>query len=66
MLLCLTIKEAVPKNDLYPHPLLSTLHFMPFRLADRSLASPFLNPIPMPLLNVAPEMEPFFFSPDKT
>jgi hypothetical protein len=45
MLLSLTLKEAVPKHDLYSHPMFSTLHFKPFRLADRPLASPFLNPI---------------------
>jgi hypothetical protein len=45
MLLSLALKEAVPKHDLYSHPMFSTLHFKPFRLADRPLASPFLNPI---------------------
>jgi hypothetical protein len=45
MLLCLVLKEAVPKHDLYSHPLYSTLHDKPFRLAERSHASPFLNPI---------------------
>ena len=39
----------------------STLRSMPFRPADRSLASPFLNPITYASFEmVAPEMEPFF------
>jgi hypothetical protein len=43
--LSLTLKEAVPKHDLYSHPMFSTLRSLPFRPADWSLASPFLNPI---------------------
>src|SRR5271154_5802165 len=42
VLLSLALKEAVPKHDLYSHPMFSTLHFKPFRLAERPLASPFL------------------------
>jgi hypothetical protein len=59
--LCLTLKEAVPKHDLYSHPMFSTLRSMPFRPADWPLASPFLNPITYASFEmVAPEMEPFF------
>ncbi len=61
MLLSLALKEAVPKHDLYSHPLFSTLQFKPFRLAERPLASPFLNPITdASFEKVAPDMEPFF------
>jgi hypothetical protein len=60
--LFLALKEAVPKHDLYSHPLFSTLHHKPFRLAERPLASPFLNPITYASFEmVAPAMEPFFF-----
>jgi hypothetical protein len=59
--LSLTLKEAVPKHDLYSHPMFSTLRSLPFRPADWSLASPFLNPITYASFEmVAPEMEPFF------
>jgi hypothetical protein len=61
VLLSLALKEAVPKHDLYSHPMFSTLRFMPFRPADWSLASPILNPITYASFEmVAPEMEPFF------
>jgi hypothetical protein len=57
----LTLKEAVPKHDLYSHPMFSTLRSLPFRPADWSLASPFLNPITYASFEmVAPAMEPFF------
>ena len=59
--LSLTLKEAVPKHDLYSHPMFSTLRSLPFRPADWSLASPFLNPITYASFEmVAPEMGPFF------
>jgi hypothetical protein len=54
-------KEAADKNDL--HSLFSTSLLLPFRLAERLTASPFLNqPSILPLLIVAPEMGPFFGS----
>jgi hypothetical protein len=53
-------KEAADNND---HSLLfSTSLLLPFRLAERLLASPFLKqPSILPLLIVAPEMGPLFF-----
>jgi hypothetical protein len=45
VLLFLALKEAVPKHDLYSHPMFSTLRSLPVRPADWSLVSPFLNPI---------------------
>jgi hypothetical protein len=61
VLLSLALKEAVPKHDLYSHPMFSTPRFMPFRSADWPLVSPFLNPITHASFEtVAPEMEPFF------
>jgi hypothetical protein len=62
VLLYLALKEAVPKHDLYSHPMFSTPRFLPFRPTDWPLASPILNPITyVSFETVAPEMEPFFF-----
>src|SRR5579864_1767344 len=62
MLLSCTTKEAAnSSNDLHSLRLFSTFPDLPFRLAERHLASPFLtSPSTSPLWIVAPEMGPLF------